>query len=388
MNLRTHIKDSLWLAIQSTYEVANYSGAILDAMHYISNILRERTGADGDGHTLVGQALGGESPRLRINKLQSETERNEQRGLESILRGMYQSIRNPRSHAPIQDTQQTADAIIYFINYLLGIIEKSEEPFAPAKFMARVFDLDFYRSQRYAELLIEEIPTNKRFDILIAIFREKLNGDIYNLRLVMKALLSKLAEDQVKQYLTIVSDELTTLTDETVLRYNIFLLPPNLWEQISEVAKLRAENRVIKDIQEGSLYGTSPVKGALASWARDHLQYFQLKDKVSSILIEKLQSNSMSSRHYVVKWFLPSLPKLIINPQRMKTCVQAISTSIRQNDKVIHNLLAQEINSLPDEWQEEFVTALKDMTDDANPAAYLANGTPFLTANAEDDNPF
>jgi hypothetical protein len=54
MNLQTHIRNSLWLAIQSTYEAKNYSHAILDAMHYLSNVLREKTGVDGDGATLVG----------------------------------------------------------------------------------------------------------------------------------------------------------------------------------------------------------------------------------------------------------------------------------------------------------------------------------------------
>ena len=149
-------------------------------MHYFSNVLREKTGVDGDGATLVGQALGGDSPRLRINKLQSETERNEQRGIENILRGMYQAIRNPRSHEQIEDTQDTADAVIVFINYLLGIIEKSEEPFVMSRFIGRVFDPDFYKSQHYAELLVDEIPTNKRFDTLVAIYREKVNGDIHS----------------------------------------------------------------------------------------------------------------------------------------------------------------------------------------------------------------
>lgn len=65
MNLQTHIKNDLWLAIQSTYEAGNYSHAIVDAMHYMSNILRDRTGVDGDGKSLVGQALGGDSPPIK-----------------------------------------------------------------------------------------------------------------------------------------------------------------------------------------------------------------------------------------------------------------------------------------------------------------------------------
>ncbi len=107
-------KTVRWLA-------KNYSHSIVDAMHHFSTVLRDKAGVDGDGAALVGQALGGDSPRLKINKLQTETERNQQHGIESILRGMYQAIRNPRSHEQIEDTQETADAIIVFINYLLGI---------------------------------------------------------------------------------------------------------------------------------------------------------------------------------------------------------------------------------------------------------------------------
>jgi hypothetical protein len=75
---------------------------------------------DGDGASLVGQALGGDSPRLRVNKFQTETEKNEQKGLEQILRGVYQGIRNPRSHEQFEDTQASANAIILFIDYLIG----------------------------------------------------------------------------------------------------------------------------------------------------------------------------------------------------------------------------------------------------------------------------
>ena len=157
--------------------LATTADAILDAMHYVSSVLRDKTGVDGDGTALVGQALGGDSPRLRINKLQTETEKNEQRGIESILRGMYQAIRNPRSHEQIQDTQEIADAVIYFIDYLLGVVEGAEEPFVMSKFMTRIFDPDFVKSQRYAELLVDQIPTNKRFDALITVYREKLNGE-------------------------------------------------------------------------------------------------------------------------------------------------------------------------------------------------------------------
>ena len=395
MNIQTHIRTNLWLAIQSTYEAGNYSHAILDAMHYLSNILREKTGVDGDGATLVGQALGGDSPRLRINKFQTETERNEQRGIESILRGLYQAIRNPRSHEQIEDKQETADAIIYFINYLLSIIEKSEEPFVISRFMERVFDPDFYKSQQYAELLVDEVPTNKRFDVLVAIYRDKLNGDIYNVGLVIRALINKLSEDQIKQFLGIVSDEIGSITNEKEFRYNFYLLPPNLWEQIQELPKLRAENRVIKAIKDGQAIGQSCRQGALATWARSHFRYFKLKEQIGNAFITKLETDSTLGKYYVVNLFLTQLPDVVLSSHHIERCVKAISNIIRNGNNEIRNTLIDDFWLLPENWKNIFTDSLKDLIDENSVIGYTPDGEPipFLAkiepkTSEEDDIPF
>lgn len=80
-----------------------YTKAIEDAVHYMSDVLRERADAEGDGVSLVGQALGGDNPRLRINRFQTETEKSEQRGFLQLLSGIYLAIRNPRSHEQYED---------------------------------------------------------------------------------------------------------------------------------------------------------------------------------------------------------------------------------------------------------------------------------------------
>jgi uncharacterized protein (TIGR02391 family) len=75
MNIKPLIRQELWLAISNTYEAENYSPAIVDAMHYLSDVIREKSGLDGDGNALVGAAFSGQSPVLRVNKLQTESER-------------------------------------------------------------------------------------------------------------------------------------------------------------------------------------------------------------------------------------------------------------------------------------------------------------------------
>ncbi len=308
------------------------------------------------------------------------------------MRGLYQAIRNPRSHEQIEDKQETADAIIYFINYLLGVIEKSEEPFVISKFLDRVFDPDFYKSQQYAELLVDEIPANKRFDVLISIYREKLRGDIYNVGLIIQALLTKLTDELIKQFVAIVSDELRTVTDEKEFRYNFQLLPLSLWEQLQEVSRLRAENRVIKAIKEGEATGTTCKRGALATWARKHFSHFKLKEQVVDALIDKLEAINPDGKFYVVEYFLVQLSDMIPNPYRIQRCIRAISYSIINGNIAIRNSLIENIILLPENWQNYFIESLKDLIGENG--VYLPNGILFLEkiefdpSELEDDIPF
>lgn len=197
MNLQTQIRPDLWEAISKTYSAQNYSHAIVDAMHHVTNLLREKSGLDGDGIPLISQVFGGDTPRLRVNKLQTQTERDIQKGIEHIFRGLYSAIRNPRTHEQITDKQEDADSIILFLNYLIGIITRSEEPFTTEKFLEGVFDPYFVKSSKYGSLMAQEIPKNKRLDTLIEIYRQKERGDIFKLEFVVKpiSLLKKLRVD-------------------------------------------------------------------------------------------------------------------------------------------------------------------------------------------------
>src|SRR6266567_240214 len=140
MNLSQEIADDLWRAISKPYDDGHYTHAIVDTIHYLSAAIRDKSGLDGDGVALVGQALGGESPRLRVNSLQTESERNVQKGIEQILRGLYLGIRNPRSHDQTRDSKATADAVIVFVNHLLTVLEAAREAFTQEAFVARVAD--------------------------------------------------------------------------------------------------------------------------------------------------------------------------------------------------------------------------------------------------------
>src|ERR1017187_9139148 len=112
MNLQTSISARLWAAVQTTYEAGNYTGAILDSIYFLSDLIRNKSGLDSDGNALVGAAFGGANPIIKVNPLQTDTDRDEQRGIEQLLRGVYTAIRNPRSHDKRSDSAEQADVIV------------------------------------------------------------------------------------------------------------------------------------------------------------------------------------------------------------------------------------------------------------------------------------
>jgi uncharacterized protein (TIGR02391 family) len=78
----------------------NYFHAVLEATKSVADKLRSLANLGSDGADLVQQALGGTSPRVRINDLATETRRGEQRGFCNLLIGMFGMFRNPTAHAP------------------------------------------------------------------------------------------------------------------------------------------------------------------------------------------------------------------------------------------------------------------------------------------------
>ena len=161
MDLKSLIRPQLWNELSNSYLAENYRTSILDAMRYLTQIIREKSGLDSDGIPLVGQAFGGDEPKLRLNKLQTQSEKDEQKGFQFIVSGLYSAIRNPRTHENILDNKNTADPIIYFINYILSIIDVARPPFEIEEFLPRVFDEGFVKNEIYVRALIEEIPKNK-----------------------------------------------------------------------------------------------------------------------------------------------------------------------------------------------------------------------------------
>lgn len=79
----------------------NYFHAVLEACKSVAEKLRDLSGAQGDGASLVDAACSLSSgPIVAFNALATEWERSEQTGLATLLKGLFGTFRNPTAHAP------------------------------------------------------------------------------------------------------------------------------------------------------------------------------------------------------------------------------------------------------------------------------------------------
>jgi len=77
--------------------------AMLEAAKSVPDRLRQMTGLSGDGAGLVDTtlALGASgTPKVAINTLSTDTERDEQKGFANLIKGLLGMYRNPTAHDP------------------------------------------------------------------------------------------------------------------------------------------------------------------------------------------------------------------------------------------------------------------------------------------------
>lgn len=104
----------------------NYYHAVFEAVKGLRQRIRNDSGVDGDSASLVDTVFSGGAPVLAINTLQTDAERQQQRGLVALLKGCFAAIRNPIAHEPKtmwRDEDHVADyfSLISLLHYKLDL---------------------------------------------------------------------------------------------------------------------------------------------------------------------------------------------------------------------------------------------------------------------------
>ncbi|MFN7118541.1 MAG: TIGR02391 family protein [Saprospiraceae bacterium] len=350
----------LWQTISTNYQKQNYTGAILDSIHFLGDLIREKANLESDGVALIGEAFGGNSPKIKVNKLQTESEKNVQKGLEQTLRGIYQMIRNPRSHSKFKDSQNDTDSIVIFIDFLSREIDKSKSSFSLDEIIIRVNDKFFLPTDEYAQLIVKEIPSKRRLETFLHIISVKGSewSNIKNAGIFIKNLYNSLHDVEKFESLTALSEKLKHTYDDNFLRLIVCAFGDH-WTAIDEAVRLRIENRFIKAIEDG-FYGRLEwtIKyndsGSLATWIIYIVKDFKLKNQLfaavcSKILSSKFQEKDFASLNCIP--FLKYFEDLLPNPE----LENHFSKILISGNKVLYEAL----NGLPDSTKALFKSSIE-----------------------------
>ena len=109
-------------ATRGLFAGAHFAQAVLEGCKYLNRRVRARTGIDTDGADLMRTAFSPSKPLLRLNRLQTESDRSEQRGYMDMLAGLMTGVRNPRAHDDRADDAMAALSLLVAMSHYLALI--------------------------------------------------------------------------------------------------------------------------------------------------------------------------------------------------------------------------------------------------------------------------
>jgi len=108
------------------FREGHYALAVEEAYKLLNNAVKARSGSQADGSSLMKNTFSLNNPRLRLNKLKTESQRNQQLGYMEIMSGCMTGIRNPRAHEHSYiDEPSTALEMLVWANHLLRMLGRA-----------------------------------------------------------------------------------------------------------------------------------------------------------------------------------------------------------------------------------------------------------------------
>lgn len=259
----------------------------------------------------------------------------------------------------------------------MKLIGQSKSPFSKTEFVSRVFDPDFVASERYADLLVSEIPAKKRLEVFLDVYRDKSNGEGANLKFFFAALLKQLEDDDKQSVFECISKELQQADDDATIKIIIEAFDPSIWPSLDESARLRTENKLIRSIEKGIyLKATNKcTSGWLGTWGTRLFPHFTLKAEALRAIHGRLSSSSKAEQDYVFQVLFIHLDALTDKPPRRLERI--LIAGLKAGDERFSEALTWSVLWEDSKWSIELNEALKSFQ--------AAGSTPDLN---DEDVPF
>lgn len=359
MEIEKRIREDFWKAVQAHYERGDHTEAVRDAIFFVSNLLRDLSGIeDKDGTKLVESALMGTSPAILVNRYETTTEKDIQQGIAFSLKGIMQCVRNPLSHEKTEYTQEQAEAIILFVDFLLRQIDQSGGTRKIQDIKQLLYDKDFTASEEYAELLLKEVPKKKRYPLLLELYKDRENLQENKLSSFIGKLIESLTKTEKSDFVHVVSNSLMICKDDKDLRMYFHYFMKDTYSEIDRLAKLRVEDFIKKSIARGKFEEVPWGKevnedGSLSTWTASYLDVFECRETLHSMLFSKIAHGKPEEEDFALHYFSSFIfdGSKSLRPWE----IELIKKKMRENDGRYYRYLYYiMIDPEPSEWKELF----------------------------------
>lgn len=110
-------------ASRKLFKDGHYRDAIYRAFVEVNNFVKRRAKSQLDGRKLMSTVFSPDNPIIKLNPLETQTDKNEQEGFMYLFMGAMQGIRNPKAHENIiQNNPYIALNLIGFASLLIQTI--------------------------------------------------------------------------------------------------------------------------------------------------------------------------------------------------------------------------------------------------------------------------
>lgn len=105
------------------FKDGHFNEAVRKAAERFEKEIQDRTGLSDSGKQLMGKAFSGTSPRIPLNSLNTENEKNIQEGYQLITMGVMMAIRNIFSHGDENKRKpEEAYEMLLLLNWLFSLL--------------------------------------------------------------------------------------------------------------------------------------------------------------------------------------------------------------------------------------------------------------------------
>lgn len=314
------MKEILKESIKMHYDNKDYTEVVRDAILCLMSEIRKKSDLqNSDGVDLINKAFSEKNPIIKINKMQTETEKNKQKGVMNMSKGLVEYFRNPMSHSKQNYTKKVADAILVIVDEILleEISQSKSLNSIEELYLEAINDLSPSTS-RYAKIFVNSIPNNKEYELLIELFNNR-NELKKEKMIIVNELIKKITKEEFDEYCSNIEKELYgQITEDSIINLLKFI-SDDVWINISDFCKTKIEELVFEDINNCKIYidyytnedEIKVEKGNIFDNSLHIINNFSNKIDIYKIIYKKMDESKENEEifdYYIEKYF-----KLIIN---------------------------------------------------------------------------